>query len=411
MLRNVFTFLLTIMLLGLSACASPPRASTYTPTTVVNIKPGRTVTVQQGETLYAFARRNKASMREIIDLNRLQAPYQLSPGTTLTLPASDADLPSVELGPVAARNEIDYKSRHMGKPKTTYTQVAPEAVGNPRAQDADAFADPYSPQLNGQPSALQDAANQQFDRSAPQRVQQQVQPQTPTSALNLQPMVFDRKNKALSAPAKPAPVLKTPTLPEEPPKKVSASAYKPHDKNGKLKADPNTDDTEPSPAPKPTAVVPPQLKAPVTEKKPEVKEADTGMHSRIEKGPEPQNFIWPVNGTVISTFGPKSNGLNNDGINIGVPRGTPVVAADGGTVAYAGSDIPGYGNVVLVRHPSGLMTTYAHLDRMFVQQDVVVAKGDLLGSVGTTGGVDTPQLHFEIRRNKEALDPSKYLYK
>lgn len=399
------------MLLGLSACAASPRTSSYTPS--VNIKAGRSVTVQQGETLYAFARRNKSSMREIIDLNRLQAPYQLTAGSTLKLPASDADLPSVELGPIAAENEKEYKSKHSGKPKTTYMQVAPEPVGNPRAQDADALADPYIPQLNGQPSAIQDAANQQFDRSAPQ----QAQPQTPTSALNLQPMVFDRKNKSLIQPTKPAPVLKTPTVSEEAPKKiqekVSASAYKPHDKNGKLKADPNTDDAEalPAPTPKATAVVPPQLKAPTAEKKPEAKQADSGLHSRIEKGPEPQNFIWPVNGTVISTFGPKSNGLNNDGINIGVPRGTPVVAADGGTVAYAGSDIPGYGNVVLLRHPSGLMTTYAHLDRMFVQENIVVAKGDLLGSVGTTGGVDTPQLHFEIRRNKEALDPSKYLYK
>lgn len=393
------------MLLGLSACAAPPRTNSTTPS--VSIKAGKSVSVQQGETLYAFARRNKASMREIIDLNRLQAPYQLSAGSVLKLPASDADLPSVELGPIAAENEKEYKSKHSGKPKTIYTQVAPEPITSARAEDYNAI-DPYAPQLNRQPSALQDAANQQFEPVP------MAQP-TPTAALNLQPMVFDRKNKNLVEAAKPAPVLKVPPVaekvPERIPEKISASTTKPHDKKGKLKADPNADDVEPLPPVKPVAVVPPQLKTPTAEKKPEVKQADGGMHSRIEKGAEPQNFIWPVNGTVISTFGPKSNGLNNDGINIGVPRGTPVVAADGGTVAYAGNDIPGYGNVVLVRHPSGLMTTYAHLDRMFVQQDIVVAKGDLLGSVGTTGGVDTPQLHFEIRRNKEALDPSKYLYK
>lgn len=232
-------------------------------------------------------------------------------------------------------------------------------------------------------------------------------------------MVFDSKNQRLAVGKHPNTAVNVAvpdkTLPEKAvaeklvTPKVSASTYVPRDKNGKIKPDPNDEASEPLPQPK-VAVIPPQLKAPEP-KKVEALKDDGGMHSRIEKGVEPKNFIWPVNGTVISTFGPKSNGLNNDGINIGVPRGTPVVAADGGTVAYAGSDIPGYGNVVLVRHPTGLMTTYAHLDRMFVQQDIVVAKGDLLGSVGTTGGVDTPQLHFEIRRNKEALDPSKYLYK
>ncbi|MDX1923273.1 MAG: peptidoglycan DD-metalloendopeptidase family protein [Alphaproteobacteria bacterium] len=412
MLRLTFIHVLMIALLGLSACASGPRNTT--PSSSVSIKPGRTVSVQQGETLYSFARRNKVSMRELIDLNRLQAPYQLTSGTTLRLPASDSDLPSVELGPIAAENEKEYKKKHSGKPRTTYTQVAPDPI---TPQRADELADdtPYAPRLNGQQSALQDAANQQFD--APPS--QQYAARTPTSALNLQPMVFDRKNNHLanmprpSTPvnvAVPEKTLPQKTADEKPvTPKVSASKYVPRDKHGKVKQDPNEEGSEPLPQPK-AAVVPPQLKAPEA-KKVEVPQDDSGMHSRIEKGVEPKNFIWPVNGTIISTFGPKSNGLNNDGINIAVPRGTPVVAADGGTVAYAGSDIPGYGNVVLVRHPTGLMTTYAHLDRMFVQQDIVVAKGDLLGSVGTTGGVDTPQLHFEIRRNKEALDPSKYLYK
>lgn len=146
------------------------------------------------------------------------------------------------------------------------------------------------------------------------------------------------------------------------------------------------------------------------------KKSELGLKPLEEPKDEPKaeqkkpSFIWPVQGPVISTFGPKSTGLKNDGVNIGAPRGTPVVASDGGTVAYAGSGIPGYGNVVLVRHPSGMMTTYAHLERMFVQADTVVAKGDMVGSVGTSGGMDTPQLHFEIRRGNEALDPSKFLY-
>ncbi|HVY12487.1 MAG TPA: M23 family metallopeptidase [Alphaproteobacteria bacterium] len=123
----------------------------------------------------------------------------------------------------------------------------------------------------------------------------------------------------------------------------------------------------------------------------------------------PGRFIWPVQGRVVSDFGPKPSGGRNEGINIAAGMGTPVAAADGGTVAYAGNGIPGFGNVVLVRHPDGYITTYAHLERMFVERDVAVAKGDLIGTVGTSGGLGAPQLHFEIRQGAVALDPSRYL--
>jgi murein DD-endopeptidase MepM/ murein hydrolase activator NlpD len=120
-------------------------------------------------------------------------------------------------------------------------------------------------------------------------------------------------------------------------------------------------------------------------------------------------FVWPVHGNTVSSFGPKQGGTRNDGINIAAPLGTPVAAADGGTVAYAGNDIPGYGNVVIIRHADGYLTTYAHLERIMVDKDSVAAKGDVIGTVGTSGGLASPQLHFEVRKGAEALDPSKYL--
>lgn len=129
-----------------------------------------------------------------------------------------------------------------------------------------------------------------------------------------------------------------------------------------------------------------------------------GPKSELESG----RFIWPLHGTVLASFG-KSGGARNDGVNISAPRGTPVAAADGGTVVYAGADIPGYGNVVILRHTGDYMTTYAHLERMFVMKDSTVAKGDVIGTVGSTGGLVTPQLHFEIRRGADPLDPKKYL--
>ncbi len=120
-------------------------------------------------------------------------------------------------------------------------------------------------------------------------------------------------------------------------------------------------------------------------------------------------FSWPVNGKVISSYGPKKGGLHNDGINIKAARGTPVKSAENGVVAYVGSELEGFGNLVLVRHENRYMSAYAHLDKAIVKKGQRLSKGDVLGKVGSTGGVDTPQLHFEIRKGTKALNPMKYL--
>jgi len=116
-------------------------------------------------------------------------------------------------------------------------------------------------------------------------------------------------------------------------------------------------------------------------------------------------FGWPVRGTVISAFGPKSKGLDNDGINIAAPKGAPVKAAAPGIVAYAGNEMKGFGNLVLIRHEGGWVTAYAHLDRLVVARDAVVAKGDMIGTIGSSGGVASPQLHFETRQEGRPVDP------
>lgn len=120
-------------------------------------------------------------------------------------------------------------------------------------------------------------------------------------------------------------------------------------------------------------------------------------------------FVWPVQGRVLSAFGPKANGLHNDGVNIAAPRGTAVRASDAGVVAYVGDDLQSYGNLVLVRHANGWMTAYGHLNKPLVKKGDVVAQGQALGTVGSSGSVDSPQLHFEIRQGSKALDPQKYL--
>lgn len=116
-------------------------------------------------------------------------------------------------------------------------------------------------------------------------------------------------------------------------------------------------------------------------------------------------LVWPVVGQVVSRFGPKPGGLHNDGINIRAPRGTPVRAMTGGEVVYAGNELRGFGNLVLIRHPGGLTTAYAHLERIAVQRGDRISHGQAIATVGSTGGVDPAQLHFEIRKGRKAIDP------
>lgn len=123
----------------------------------------------------------------------------------------------------------------------------------------------------------------------------------------------------------------------------------------------------------------------------------------------PGKFIWPVQGKVISSYGPKQGGLYNDGINIAAPRGTPVLAAADGEVAYVGSDIGSYGNLVLIRHGGGMVTAYAHMSGVTVRKGERVRKGQSIGAVGTSGTVANAQLHFEVRQGAKTLDPRKHI--
>lgn len=122
-------------------------------------------------------------------------------------------------------------------------------------------------------------------------------------------------------------------------------------------------------------------------------------------------FSWPVRGKILSAYGAKNNGLFNDGVNIAAAKGTSVVAAENGVVAYAGNEIKGMGNLIIVQHESGWMTVYAHLDSMNVKRGTKVNVGQKIGTVGETGKVDSPQLHFEIRKGTKAYDPISYMKK
>lgn len=120
-------------------------------------------------------------------------------------------------------------------------------------------------------------------------------------------------------------------------------------------------------------------------------------------------FLWPAHGTIISTFGSKGGGRRNDGINIAVQAESRVVAADDGTVTYVGNELRGYGNLILIRHRGNWVTAYAHNGRVWVEKDQAVTRGQHIANAGQTGDADRPQVHFELRRGPDSVDPLKYL--
>jgi murein DD-endopeptidase MepM/ murein hydrolase activator NlpD len=133
------------------------------------------------------------------------------------------------------------------------------------------------------------------------------------------------------------------------------------------------------------------------------------LPKHVAKLPHGGHFPWPVRGHVVAGYGAARGGGRNDGINIAAPRGAPVRAIEEGVVAYSGNEVRGYGNLVLIKHPDGFITAYAHCDELLVKRGEKVGKGQVIAKVGATGGVSEPQLHFELRRGRRAVDPREFL--
>jgi murein DD-endopeptidase MepM/ murein hydrolase activator NlpD len=143
---------------------------------------------------------------------------------------------------------------------------------------------------------------------------------------------------------------------------------------------------------------------------PKVEEApaETPVKAADATGALP-TFRWPARGKVITSYGAKTNGKANDGINLAVPEGTPVKAAEDGVVAYAGNELKGYGNLVLIRHSNGYVTAYAHASELMVKRGETIKRGQVIAKSGQSGEVGSPQLHFEIRKGSAPVDPLQFL--
>ena len=150
---------------------------------------------------------------------------------------------------------------------------------------------------------------------------------------------------------------------------------------------------------------------------PEASAEVTGEQSqlaRVDQLPSPDpmsgnSFRWPVKGRIISGFGTRPDGSHNDGINVSVPQGTSVMAAENGVVAYSGNELKGYGNLVLVRHANNWVSAYAHNDELLVKRGDKVRRGQVIAKAGASGSVSQPQVHFELRKGSRPVDPTKYM--
>jgi murein DD-endopeptidase MepM/ murein hydrolase activator NlpD len=319
-----------------------------------------------GDTVYGVANRFKVPLRTLIDQNGLKPPYRLAMGQKLRIPQQNVYVARSgdSVYSIAEQFHVDQSQLiRFNQLQPPYTISAGQKILLPApVQEASAM-----PVATAAPSSAVTAVP--LDAPSPSGVASQ--PLSSSTA------------PAASPSANPAPA------PLSSPSTSSAS-------------------TAPQPAPMPSATpsVKP-LSTPSTG-------ATTNQPAAVANIPQPASragglFQWPVNGKVISSFGATSGGLHNDGINIAAPRGTPVHAAENGVVVYAGNQLRGFGNLVLIRHADGWVTAYAHNDTLLVKKGQQVKRGDVIARVGSTGNVSQPQLHFEVRKGTEAVDPKTML--
>jgi murein DD-endopeptidase MepM/ murein hydrolase activator NlpD len=306
--------------------------------------------VQHGDTLTGVGRRFGEPVRTLADLNQLDAKTPLKAGSRIRLPpgAADAGKDPYASGPSPSSLGESSHPAAEEKPKPPrVTRVAVEAAPKPDA------AMPVSLGESSHPAA--------DEKPKPPRVSH------------------------VAAEAAPKPAAATPAR--------ETSAERPPARQTQAKA-------QPQPQPQAETASPPS-EAQKPAEPAETAHAGAPVSDAAAAGRG--RFIWPIRGRILMAFGPLAQGQRNDGLNIAADRGEEVRAAADGVVVYAGSEVKGYGNTVLIMHPGGWDTVYTHLDKIQVgNRGFTVKQGQVIGTVGSTGEVDQPQLHFETRFSPDA---------
>lgn len=362
----------------------------------------RTVTVQPGDTLLGLARRNSVPMAALAQANGLTPPYGLQAGQTLTLPAG-------QWHTVAAGETLIGLARRYGS--------TPDALAA-----ANGLTPPYNIQVGQRLRVDGAAATAPAVAAAPPAAPVAATPPTPASAPT-PPAATPVPTPTPSATGAPTSLTGAPASPSAP----AAAGATAGTWGGAGGVPPLT------PASSPTMAAPAAAEAVASatqNPKANAEAAAEAAHDAASDAaatasesapapeaaalPEPpartdQRFLWPVKGRIIVPFGGQTGGLQNDGVNIAAAKGTNVRAAENGVVAYVGNELRGFGNLVLIRHADGYVTAYAHLDQVAVRRGETVRRGQSVGQVGASGRVDGPQLHFEIRKDNQPVDPQPLL--
>jgi murein DD-endopeptidase MepM/ murein hydrolase activator NlpD len=318
----------------------------------------RNYEVQRGDHLDAIARDLKTTRSELIEANHLRRPYGLRPGEHLKVPVAMAYV-------VAGGDTLAVVAKRFG-------------VG---LSELAALND--LPERGRLTPGMFVALPAQYDDHGPTRI-------TVTEQANVAPRpraVYRPVTPAYTPPPSGGPYVASPEA-------VAAGAAR------------RAETSQPSSAPNFAYSRPPAStgQAPAySSGRPAEAPANAAALAGLGQG----KFIWPVRGDLLSRFGAAGMGRRNDGVDIGAPAGTQVRAAAVGEVVYAGDQVPGFGNLVLIKHAGGWVSAYAHLANVAVRIRDNVYQGQDIGAVGVTGGVTQPQLHFEIRYAATTADKAK----
>lgn len=373
---------------------------------------GTPIVIASGETLDTISSRYGVPRSALMSANGLSSS-ELAPGSRLTIPVYNASA-----GSAPAARQVAQSSQILSdaRPEPSRTLAAPpsnlaapvRAAAAAPVQDARAKAQAQAQAAAAAKAQSAADARQVAEAKASAAVDAKAKAAADAQAMRDSRAKFAAEAKAKAesrkvavAPAAKAvvasPVAAKPVIAEA--KKVAPVAEK---------AKPVVVASAPAAEPKVTAIpkaAPEPAPAPTPEPKTTAslpKAAPAAAETESEKG----DFRWPARGRVISGFSGKGG---NEGINIAVPEGTPIKAAEGGTVAYAGSELKGYGNLVLIRHPNGYVSAYAHNGALNVKRGDTIKRGQVVATAGQTGNVSSPQLHFELRKGSTPVDPTPYL--
>jgi murein DD-endopeptidase MepM/ murein hydrolase activator NlpD len=354
---------------------------------------GQTIEAQPGDTLSGIARQYRVSISELMSINNLQSPV-LRPGQKLMLPAGKRPiaqrLPATPVTQQAAEQAPLAPPRHQPQPPVT-VQAAPASDW----QGTHTIAPGES--LYG------------IARKHNIKVTELQRVNGITEVMKIRPGTVIKVPGGGGAPARTAVASAPRTVDSDisqatPIGTASPVTLRPRIING-------GDASAPAESKRVAAL------GPATATATDADTAAGARNGRVEAAAEAPKvgatgkFRWPVKGKVIAGFGPRPDKSHNDGINIAVPQGAEVLASESGTVAYAGNELKGYGNLVLIRHENNWVSAYAHNDKLLVKRGDKVQRGQTIAKAGNTGTVDQPQVHFELRQDSKPIDPLPHMEK